>query len=101
MTTPQEIAAEQVFTIIANIPQGKVATYGQIARMAGMPNHARFVGRILSQLPDETSLPWHRIVNGQGRVTSPDPLRQINKLEEEGVTLFDGQINLKLYEWDP
>ncbi len=101
MAETREIAKRQIFTIIANISEGKVATYGQIARMAGMPNQARLVGRILAQLPAETSLPWHRIVNSRGRISSPDTQRQITKLAEEGIKLVNGRINLKLYEWDP
>ena len=101
MSETYESAGRLVFTIIANIPEGKVATYGQIARIACIPSQARLVGRILSQLPAKTSLPWHRVVNHQGRITSPDRQRQIDKLAGEGVALVDGQINLELFGWDP
>ena len=101
MAETYKTAKRQVFTIITNIPRGKVATYGQIAKIAGIPSHARLVGRILSQLPAKTSLPWHRIVNSRGRITNPDKQRQTNKLAEEGVTLINDRINLKLYGWYP
>ena len=101
MAETQKTAERRVFTIIANIPKGKVASYGQIAQLAGMPSHARLVGRILSQLPDSTSLPWHRVVNSQGHITNPGAQRQRKKLEDEGVTLVNDRISLGLYGWEP
>ena len=101
MVETQKTAEQRVFTIIANIPEGRVASYGQIARIAGMPSHARLVGRILSQLPADTSLPWHRVVSSKGRINHPAANHQKKKLEHEGVTLTNGQISLKHYGWKP
>ncbi len=58
-----------VFTIIGSIPKGKVATYGQIADMAGKPNYARKVGFTLKSLPSNTKLPWYRVINSQGKIS--------------------------------
>ena len=74
---------------------------GQIAALAGMPSHARLVGRILANLPSGTKLPWHRVINSQGKITNPDPTRQRARLEEEGITLVSGRVNLKTYGWQP
>ena len=91
----------QVFTIVASIPEAKVATYGQIARMAGHPNHTRLVGRILSRLPESTSLPWHRVISSGGRINHPAAHSQQKKLKEEGITLVNNKINLRLFSWFP
>lgn len=89
----------QVWKIVHSIPTGKVATYGQIARLADHPAHARMVGKILGNLPAESQLPWHRVVNGQGRLTSPGKVRQQEKLAVEGIILINGRVNLRQYQW--
>ena len=100
MTETRKKAQDRVWQIVHGIPQGKVTTYGQVARLAGMPGHSRLVGRILAQLPADTSLPWHRVVNSQGRITNPGRKRQQKRLEDEGITLINGRVNLKVYGWD-
>ena len=82
------------------IPPGRVATYGQVAALAGMPSHARLVGRILSSLPPGSSLPWHRVINSEGRITNPNPHHQRQRLTSEGVTLVNGRVSLRNYLWD-
>jgi methylated-DNA-protein-cysteine methyltransferase-like protein len=99
MADSQEKAKHQVWQIVNAIPKGKVATYGQIARLAGMPQQSRLVGRILSKLPASTSLPWHRVVNSQGKISNPNPERQLAKLHQDGVTPLNGRIQLKIYQW--
>ena len=96
----QQSAQDRVWQIVHQIPAGKVATYGQIATLAGMPSHSRLVGRILSQLPADTTLPWHRVINSQGKITNPGRELQKSRLEEEGVTLINGRVSLRLYRWD-
>ena len=91
---------ERVWHIVYQIPKGQVATYGQIARMAGIPQHSRLIGRILSGLPPSTRLPWHRVINSQGKITNPAKGRQQARLEKEGVTLINGRVSLKAYGWD-
>lgn len=83
-----------VWTVIMSIPQGKVMSYGQIARLAGYPSHARMVGGILKKLPAKSKIPWHRVVNAQGKISFPVDsaayLRQRQLLEAEGVA-FRGE----------
>jgi len=90
------------------IPRGKVATYGQIAELAGMPSHARLVGRTLRELPDDTRLPWHRVVNAGLRISlrggsttggaGHDVQRQ--RLEAEKLE-FIGQRIARAHRWEP
>ncbi|KAB1859616.1 methyltransferase [Acinetobacter tandoii] len=96
--------AQLILQVVALIPYGKVATYGQIAKMAGLPKHARLVGRVLQQVEDKP-LPWHRVINSQGKISlskldaQGDNL-QIIKLQAENIVVNAGKINLKLYQWD-
>lgn len=95
----------RIFAVVRRIPRGRVATYGQIASLAGLPGSARRVGYALFSLPAATALPWQRVVNAQGGI-SLDPtnggLTQRRLLEREGV-LFDsrGRISLPKYRWRP
>jgi methylated-DNA-protein-cysteine methyltransferase-like protein len=95
----------EIYKVIKCIPSGCVATYGQVARLAGRPNGARQVGYALSALTDPHSVPWHRVVNARGEVSirsNPD-YAQLQKqlLIEEGVT-FDanGRIRMSRYQWE-
>lgn len=87
---------ERVWQIVAAIPRGRVATYGQIAALAGMPRHARLVGRTLSRLPAGSRLPWHRVVNAGMRLSPRGDdramLEQRRRLEREGVTFVGPRI---------
>lgn len=100
MAERQETVRGRIYQVVNQIPRGKVASYGQIARLAEMPSHARLVGRILSQLPADTKLPWHRVVNSQGKITNPGRVRQEARLAEEGVNLLNGRVSLKLFRWE-
>lgn len=90
---------EIIWQIVAAIPKGKVATYGQIAKMAGYPGHARYVGSTLKNLPKDTSLPWHRVVNAQGKLSFPINSKaykkQKSRLESEGIVFIGGKLSLK------
>ena len=92
---------EQIWQIVNAIPRGRVCTYGQVANLAGMPQQSRLVGRILARLPKGSRLPWHRVINSQGKISNPDPERQKERLEKEGIVFVNGRINLKIYRWDP
>ena len=100
MAESQKKTQERVWQIVHQVPEGKVATYGQIARLAGIPSHSRLVGRILSGLPGDTRLPWHRVINSQGKITNPARDKQQSRLEKEGVTLVNGRVSLRIYGWD-
>ncbi len=94
---------ETLYQFIYAIPAGNVATYGQLARLAGRPNSARWVGRTLKHLPKDSSLPWHRVINAQGKISFPEGSeawqRQCDKLADEGILLHNGRIRLKDFQW--
>ncbi|MBJ8442456.1 MGMT family protein [Acinetobacter bereziniae] len=98
--------AQMILNVIVHIPKGKVASYGQVAKFAGLPKHARLVGRVLGQLPEDHDIPWYRVVNSQGRISlnkldEHGMCIQTAKLREEDVVVVDGKINLKKYQWAP
>ncbi len=97
----------QIYAAVRRIPCGRVATYGDIARLAGLPGQARLVGYALHALPAHSSVPWHRVLNAQGTIslgrTEPGGgLAQRFLLEREGV-IFDanGRISLQRFRWRP
>jgi len=94
---------EIIWQVVAAIPKGKVATYGQVAKMAGYPSHARLVGATLKILPKDTTLPWHRVINAQGKISfdqgSAAYKRQQSLLEAEGVVFLKEKVSLNYYGW--
>jgi methylated-DNA-protein-cysteine methyltransferase-like protein len=95
---------ERVCLVVARIPRGTVATYGQVAELAGLPRGARKVGRIMSQLPRGSRIPWHRVVNAAGRISLPKGAgyeRQRRALEREGVVITNGRLSLARHRWRP
>ncbi len=93
---------DKIYQTIRLIPRGRVATYGQIAKKAGIGNHARVVGYALNRLPEGTPVPWHRVVNARGMISlRSSAALQRSLLEHEGVA-FDGsnKINLNKFRWD-
>lgn len=99
-------ANARIYSIVAKIPRGKVATYGQIASLAGIPRHARQVGYAMHALPVESNVPWQRVINAKGEVSrrkwSEAHLLQRHLLEEEGVVFDDdGRVNFKRFRWRP
>ncbi len=94
--------SEQIYSQLANIPAGKVSTYGDIARAIGYSGYARQVGKCLSQLPSDTTLPWHRVINGQGKLSliGERGAQQKARLTAENIEINDnGRINLRRYRW--
>ncbi len=94
---------EQIWHVVASIPRGRVASYGQVAELAGLPGGARRVGRSLAGLPADSRLPWHRVINAAGRVSLQGAAaeRQRQRLRDEGVTFTKGRVNLDRYGWVP
>ncbi len=95
-----------IYRVVRRIPRGRVATYGQVASLAGLTGHARQVGYALNALPDGTVVPWHRVVNAAGRIstraTPGGELVQQILLEKEGVRLdARGRIPLERVRWQP
>ncbi len=97
---------QRIYAVARQIPEGCVATYGQIAALAGLPGHARQVGYALHALPQGSGIPWQRIINARGEVSPRSEAGyehyQRHLLEEEGV-VFDakGRVRLKTYRWHP
>lgn len=98
---------ERIWAVVRRIPRGRVATYGQVATLAGFPRQPRLAGYALHTLPEGSGVPWHRVVNAQGRIRTGrgEPggdLPQRFRLEEEGVE-FDwrGRIPLERFGWRP
>lgn len=98
-----------IYEVVEQIPRGKVATYGQVAMLAGLPNQARLAGYAMFNLPAELAgrVPWQRVINSQGRISYSEArqgndFKQRELLEQEGV-VFDarGKVNLKVYGWRP
>ena len=90
---------ERLFTLIAAIPPG------QVASMAGLPRQARAVGRLLKHLPKDSRLPWHRVINSQGKISFPADSEQYTKqkmrLEAEGVIFVNDKVNMRVFNWQP
>ena len=99
------IARQAIYHIVARIPPGKVATYGQIATLAGTSGQARQVGYALAALPDNADVPWHRVINARGEI-SPRRRTKIHELqrhllEGEGITFVADRIDLGRFCWQP
>ena len=102
MTFEETDINQRIWQVVALIPCGRVATYGDVASQAGMPGGARRVGRALKCLPRDTRIPWHRVVNAQGRISLPEgsaaQYTQRERLEAEGVWFqSNGRIDLRKF----
>lgn len=102
---PQEASLrELIWQVVASIPRGKVASYGQIARLCGYPSHSRYVGTTMKDLPKGSKLPWFRVLKSNGAlafpVASAPYKRQKGLLEKEQVLFKGGKVPLKQYQWD-
>src|SRR5688572_28364331 len=91
----------RIYDVVRRIPRGRVATYGDVARAAGLPGHARQVGYALAALEADTDVPWHRVVNAQGRVSERRGDRSVEELQRsllraEGVR-FDARGAIDLH----
>lgn len=97
--------AEQIWLTVAVIPKGKVAAYGQIADLAGLPKRARFVSTALRLAPETMNLPWHRVLRSNGQLAfsaESDYARlQTKLLKAEGVIVINNRVNLREYAWQP
>ncbi|HVT07590.1 MAG TPA: MGMT family protein [Polyangia bacterium] len=97
-------ALRRIYEVVARIPRGRVATYGQVATLAGLPRRARLVGRALRVLPADSDLPWHRVVNAQGKISPRGDLfghedLQAELLRREDVRFTGATIPLARYQW--
>ena len=98
---------DDMYAVVRRIPGGRVATYGQVAALAGRPGAARQAGYALAALPPESDVPWHRVINARGeisarRTSGPFETIQADLLRAEGVLLDDrGRVDLERFRWDP
>lgn len=103
---PRHESYERIYAVVRQIPEGRVATYGQIAALAGSAGHARQVGYALHALKEGSGVPWHRVINAKGEVSLRAEAGwdnfQRHLLEEEGV-VFDerGRVDLEGKRWEP
>ena len=97
---------QRIYQVVRRVPRGKVATYGQIADLAGLPRQARQVGYALHALPEDSGVPWQRVINARGEVSvrALPGIERVQRaaLEHEGV-VFDerGRVSLECYGWRP
>ena len=89
---------QSVWKVVSEIPSGHVLTYGEVARLSGMPRAARRVSQAMRRAPRGMALPWHRVINSQGKISFPEDSsawhQQKDKLESEGVIFLNGKIDL-------
>ena len=95
---------QRIYAVVRCVPKGQVATYGQVAALAGLPGHARLVGYAMHALPSHTKVPWHRVINAKGDMSHRSmpgfEEEQRYRLECEGIS-FDarGRIDLEETRW--
>ena len=99
-------AYQRIYRVVRRIPRGRVATYGQIAALAGLPGQARQVGYALAALSEEDAIPWHRVINAQGGISarSEPGWAELQRalLEREGVVLdARDRVSLPRFRWRP
>jgi methylated-DNA-protein-cysteine methyltransferase-like protein len=89
-------ALEAIWDVVARIPRGRVSTYGDVARAAGLPGRARLAGHALKHTPDGLELPWHRVVGAGGRIVFPPGTgafrEQTRRLRAEGIDVANGRV---------
>ncbi len=100
-----EVAYARIWDAIERIPPGRVATYGQVAEVAGYVRRPRLTAQALRHVPGDRELPWFRVINAQGRIAIPPGTRghreQQLRLQAEGVKFVNGRVDLALYRWRP
>jgi methylated-DNA-protein-cysteine methyltransferase-like protein len=95
----------RILDIVREIPEGRVASYGQVAELAGIPRGARQVGRALGSQPDGDDVPWHRVIQASGRIAFPEGSAQYDEqsrlLRMENVAIVAGRIDMRQFRWQP
>ncbi|MEW6991340.1 MGMT family protein [Colwelliaceae bacterium 6441] len=99
----------RIWQTVQLIPEGFVATYGQVADLAGLPGRARLVGKALGKVPEQgwnnQAVPWFRVINSQGKVSFPIGseyfLKQKQQLQDEQVVIQGAKIKLSQFQWQP
>jgi len=101
----RQVRVRRILDTIRDIPRGAVASYGQIAEIAGVPRGARQVGYALRQLPPGHDVPWHRVLQASGKIAFAKGSRgyrqQRKRLMMEDVTVIGGRVDMQKYRWQP
>lgn len=96
---------EALYLVLAQVPEGRVVSYGQLAELTGLGRAARWVGRTLSQLPTDTTLPWHRVIAAGGRLSlatgTASGNEQRARLKAEGIFIHNDKVDIRRYGWRP
>lgn len=96
---------QQIWQTVKLIPYGKVATYGQIADLAGLPGRARLVGKSLSYVPVDMSVPWFKVLRSDGNIAFPPGSQQarlqVGLLQEEAIVVVNNRVKLTTFQWQP
>ncbi|MGR3888909.1 MGMT family protein [Pseudomonas sp. 1152_12] len=103
--SPAEMRRTSLYLTLAQVPEGCVVSYGELAQLAGLGRAARWVGRTLSQLPEDTRLPWHRVLGAGGRISLPAGSasgdEQRARLRSEGVSILNNRVDIQRHGWRP
>jgi methylated-DNA-protein-cysteine methyltransferase-like protein len=101
MTIQTDHRRQRILATIDSIPRGRVATYGGVAQEAGLPRYARFVARVLGELPTGHDLPWHRVIGAGGRLKTCGAAAKLQArlLRAEGVPVREGKVDLRTHVW--
>lgn len=103
--SPAEMRRTALYLTLSQVPEGCVVSYGELAHLAGLGRAARWVGRTLSQLPQDTRLPWHRVLGAGGRISLPvgsaSGDEQRARLRSEGVTILNNRVDIQRHGWRP
>lgn len=107
--TPTQLSTEEryqrIWNMVSQIPNGKVASYGQIAELAGQARAARFVSRALVAAPQKLQLPWHRVISANGRIAFKQGTtaykKQRDLLLDEGIIVKAGKVHMQTFRWQP
>lgn len=95
----------KIWRTVQLIPEGKVASYGQVADLAGLPGRARLVGKSLGFVPKEMNVPWYRVLRSNGQIAFPVGSEQAQKqtglLQQENVAVFNNRVKFRLFQWQP
>lgn len=105
-TDQQQSKLNRIWQTVKLIPQGKVASYGQIADLAGLPGRARLVGKALGQVPEHLKpIPWYRVLRSNGQIAfakgSATAIEQTGQLQQENVVVLNNRVKLSQFQWQP
>ncbi len=96
---------QRIWQTVKTIPAGKVASYGQIADLAGLPGRSRLVGKSLGNLPENAEVPWYRVLRSSGQLAfakgSEQAQLQTGLLQQENVVVLNNRVKLKEFQWQP